>query len=363
MTKRMYIMVITLILLTLTVSGATASTKFPDVADYWATDAIYWAVKEGVVEGYPDGTFKPTQNVKEAEFATILSRYVSNTDKSAIGRKQEGKHWSQSTYDELERWELPLKGYSDDKVKDSTITRGEVARVVAAKNGFNLDERQAIYYMYENDLSTGMIPGQITFDSYGVDKPLQRDQITQFMKSLSEKGVTTFMGKPSVKGESGAKDMVGIVDVPKETVEITDDMFDKLAEEKGLKEGKGKSKVGWVDKVANSNNLTVDDSIYDKDGGFSLREKVSNNTIVDFTLYDDDKSFEVLTYDFGRNKKVAMETIEATGKVKIDEIEEIVRLHLEVDGMPQYRKITGGLVEVTGDAYDDSWLTIRIFLD
>ena len=176
MLKKSFILIILMLFIITTAVYGTGN-KFTDVGDYWATDAIKWAAELGVVEGFPDGTFKPTQDVKEGEFAAILARYVINTDKVKISQKQEGKHWSQSIYDELSQWELPLLGYDNDKVKEKSITRGQVARVVAAKNGFNLDEKQAVYYMYENDLSSGMIPGRLTFESYGVDKPLQRDQI------------------------------------------------------------------------------------------------------------------------------------------------------------------------------------------
>ncbi len=208
---------------------------FSDVDLYWATSAIEWASEKGIVEGFPDGTFKPFQNVTEAEFAAILARYAKNTDKDRINQKEEGKHWAQPIYDELIKWQLPFGGYTNDKIKDSAITRGQVARIVAAKNGFNLDERQAIYYMYENDLSSGMIPGRLTFESYDKDKPLQRDQVAQFIKLLNDKGITTFMGKPSEKGDAGANEIIGIADVPKDTTVITDEMFDELAEDKGIK--------------------------------------------------------------------------------------------------------------------------------
>lgn len=112
---------------------------FSDVDLYWATSAITWASEEGIVEGFPDGTFKPFQNVTEAEFAAILARYAKNTDKDRINQKEEGKHWAQPIYDELIKWQLPLGGYTNDKIKDSAITKGQVARIVAAKNGFNLD--------------------------------------------------------------------------------------------------------------------------------------------------------------------------------------------------------------------------------
>lgn len=257
MLKKSFILIIlSLFIITTADYGADG---FSDVGEYWATDAIKWAVEKGIVEGYPDGTFKPTQNVSEAEFAAILARYVVNTDKEKISQRQQGKHWAQPIYDELLRWALPLNGYTNDTIKDSVITRGDVARVIAAKNGFNLNERQAVYYMYENDLSSGMIPNRMTFDSYGVDKPLQRDQITQFIKLLNDKGITTFMGEPSPKGDAEADEIVGIEDIPEETEEITDEMFDELAKKKGIT-NPPRTEQEW-EKLSKSGGITSVDQL------------------------------------------------------------------------------------------------------
>lgn len=49
----------------------------PDVGDdFWAEDAIRWAVTNGLMQGYPDGTFRPDNPVTRAELATILWRMV-----------------------------------------------------------------------------------------------------------------------------------------------------------------------------------------------------------------------------------------------------------------------------------------------
>ncbi|MBO5948735.1 S-layer homology domain-containing protein [bacterium] len=40
--------------------------------DFWAYDKIEALSKEGVLAGYPDGTFKPNENVTRAEFATMV---------------------------------------------------------------------------------------------------------------------------------------------------------------------------------------------------------------------------------------------------------------------------------------------------
>ncbi|MCL1873255.1 MAG: S-layer homology domain-containing protein [Clostridiales bacterium] len=59
--------------------------SFSDVsAGTWYTDAVAWAEAEGIVEGYPDGTFKPNQNVSRQELATVLLRYAKFIGKEQI---------------------------------------------------------------------------------------------------------------------------------------------------------------------------------------------------------------------------------------------------------------------------------------
>lgn len=49
------------------------TTVFKDLpANHWATGYINLAVSQGIIKGYPDGTFKPNNNVKIAEALTVL---------------------------------------------------------------------------------------------------------------------------------------------------------------------------------------------------------------------------------------------------------------------------------------------------
>jgi hypothetical protein len=56
------------------VAAFAAETSFSDVpSNAYYADAVKTLVSKGVLSGYPDGTFKPTQNVKRAEAAKILT--------------------------------------------------------------------------------------------------------------------------------------------------------------------------------------------------------------------------------------------------------------------------------------------------
>lgn len=56
--------------------------KIPsDVKGHWAESAIEWAMDEGLMNGYPDGTFQPDKPLTRAEYATIEYRkYLRQND-------------------------------------------------------------------------------------------------------------------------------------------------------------------------------------------------------------------------------------------------------------------------------------------
>lgn len=55
----------------------TGSSEFADVADgKWYTDAVIWAAKKGIVDGYGDGTFGVNDVITREQTVTILYRYA-----------------------------------------------------------------------------------------------------------------------------------------------------------------------------------------------------------------------------------------------------------------------------------------------
>jgi len=53
--------------------------NFPDVKDtHWAFEAVNRLKKEGIITGYPDGTFKGKQFITRYELATLLYAIYTN---------------------------------------------------------------------------------------------------------------------------------------------------------------------------------------------------------------------------------------------------------------------------------------------
>ena len=54
-------------------------TEFSDMENHWAKDYVNAFSKTGYVLGYPDGTFKPDENVTRAEAVSIINRITDNS--------------------------------------------------------------------------------------------------------------------------------------------------------------------------------------------------------------------------------------------------------------------------------------------
>ena len=54
------------------ISPAVSQSKFSDIQDHWAQSCIDGLAQKRILNGYPDGTFRPNASVTRAEFATLL---------------------------------------------------------------------------------------------------------------------------------------------------------------------------------------------------------------------------------------------------------------------------------------------------
>ena len=55
--------------------------RFPDTAGHWAEAYIRLAAGNGWIEGYPDGSFRPDRSITRAETVTMIDRVLERVPK------------------------------------------------------------------------------------------------------------------------------------------------------------------------------------------------------------------------------------------------------------------------------------------
>ncbi|MHA6480551.1 S-layer homology domain-containing protein [Paenibacillus sp. strain BS8-2] len=59
--------------------NAAGEAPFSDIEGHWAESALNMAYSNGLISGYPDGSFKPNQTLTKAEAATIIARILERS--------------------------------------------------------------------------------------------------------------------------------------------------------------------------------------------------------------------------------------------------------------------------------------------
>lgn len=105
-----------------------------DIAGHWAEAYIKRAMAEGIVSGYPDGTFKPDDPITRAEFTVMLA--------GALNLDGNGAALAFTDHEQIDSWAKPaiaqavqaglIDGYVDGSFRpNAQITRAETAVMIA----------------------------------------------------------------------------------------------------------------------------------------------------------------------------------------------------------------------------------------
>lgn len=116
---------------------------FPDVAlGRWSVHDIEYMADKNIVYGYPDGEFKPENNLTRAEFAALIRRFANlgKSDKANPFPDLDASHWAYEDILALQASGL-MQGYEDGTYRaENQITRAEVMTVVNKILGRNPSE-------------------------------------------------------------------------------------------------------------------------------------------------------------------------------------------------------------------------------
>ncbi|WP_141692432.1 cadherin-like beta sandwich domain-containing protein [Paenibacillus pectinilyticus] len=112
--------------------GQNGVVKFNDVSDtHWAADVIHQVQAVGLLNGYPDGSFKPDASITRAEFATIIARINKLTAlTNDAGFLDTQGHWAAGYIQAVKAAGL-MSGYEDGSFHpDQQLTRAEAVKAI-----------------------------------------------------------------------------------------------------------------------------------------------------------------------------------------------------------------------------------------
>ena len=111
-------------------ANLTKTNGYTDVAsDAWYNTAVSTMTKAGIVDGYPDGTFRPDAPITRAEMAKIISLFAK-LDKSESRFSDIAGHWAEA-YIRLAAGNGWITGYPDGTFgPQRNITRAETATMI-----------------------------------------------------------------------------------------------------------------------------------------------------------------------------------------------------------------------------------------
>jgi hypothetical protein len=162
--------------------------SFSDLTtSHWAYNAVNWSVNNHVVSGYPDGTFKPDQNVTQSELLAMLLKAY----KTSVAQPAEGKSWDADyiNYARENNWTL-----LDDT--GNSINRGQIATLLTNAAGHNYDFNDSIQYLLDSGLSNGKTSP--TVEGYQAADLLTRAEAITFIRMVTV-NLNTLKKAPNVK--------------------------------------------------------------------------------------------------------------------------------------------------------------------
>lgn len=113
------------------------SSEFIDINNHWAKEQIDTFTKDGYINGYGDGTFRPDESITRAEFVKILNKYFGLTKRSGKVFIDTENHWAKEQID-IAVTNGVANGVSKTEFKpDDPITREQAAKMIANYKNIN----------------------------------------------------------------------------------------------------------------------------------------------------------------------------------------------------------------------------------
>ena len=134
-------LILSLLLLISAFFGLTANAVEPtDIKNHWAQDYILDMLQKDIMQNYPDGKFKPDNNITRGEFSTALAEQLNLLPVSQNKFKDLDNYPEAGKINALAKENI-ISGYPDNTFKpNKTISRAEVISIIIKSLGITEDK-------------------------------------------------------------------------------------------------------------------------------------------------------------------------------------------------------------------------------
>ncbi|WP_141500876.1 S-layer homology domain-containing protein [Paenibacillus luteus] len=154
--------------------------KLSDINGHAAASSINWAMTNGIITGYDNGTFLPNAYVSEAEFWTMMLK-TYKVDINAYGAKVT-KHWADAAYKIAADRDFSLDGIHNIANRSKPITRLKVSELFSSADGVRFNGYENVQYV----LSMGYMEGKKdnTLSGFGGSDFITRGEAAQLLNNV-----------------------------------------------------------------------------------------------------------------------------------------------------------------------------------
>lgn len=175
-----------------------------DIGSHPAKQAILTAVDLGFVTGYPDGTFKPENNITRAEFSTMLMK--------ALNAKEQGTDLTFKDNNTIGAWAVPaiqqavklgiISGYQDGTFRpNANITHAEMIAMVMRASGLPLDNMAQTTFPDNQQIPSWARPAAAAAQNSGITLGFKNGLFAPQVLSTRAEAATVIVNMLAIKSK------------------------------------------------------------------------------------------------------------------------------------------------------------------
>lgn len=164
-----------------------------DLDGYQEKLLFQWAIKQNIIDGYPDGNYLPDKPISEGEFLKVFLRTFGYHVSNQGVFNESNHHWTDSSYRMAKVLNIPTHGSTDFNSRFIPITRRKAAEIIASSQGVNLEGDDAIKYVMVKGL-TGVTAR--TIEEFEADQIITRSEAVKWVRQLVLKGMMEIKQRP-----------------------------------------------------------------------------------------------------------------------------------------------------------------------